>query len=91
MYSEYVPNTDSTKFADEISQLDHIAGGGVCGSYYMLLDYSLATFSSRKTIIYAHVENQSPTPQVMFLRFTALGSFRGLARGRRDLHLHRQF
>lgn len=85
MYSEYVPNTDSTKFADEISQLDHIAGGP------MLLHYSLATSPNKKTISYAHVENQSPTPQVMFLRFTALGSFRGLARGRRDLHLRRQF
>lgn len=27
MYSEYVPNMDSTKFADEISQLDHTYRG----------------------------------------------------------------
>lgn len=88
MFRIRTPQISRTKFRNLI-----ISWKEESATLSMLLHYSLATFSSRKTIIYAHVENQSPTPQpqVMFLRFTALGSFRGLARGRRDLHPRRQF
>lgn len=87
MFRIRTPQNSRTKFRNLITLREESAA---------LSTYATALFTryiskQKKTIIYAHVENQSPTRQVMFLRFTAVGSFRGLARGRRDLHLHRQF